>query len=269
MPATRLPIRRLEARGRHFRLDRAPNPAEAPKIAAKLRVAWGLSSQEKLDLDRVCERLGAEVSTIHLDVPRGGAQGFLIPRTDGFLIEVDPEPSGGWGSVRAALRLDLSRHRRRFLIAHEIAHTLFYRSGPDGPRRAVAASAAEEDFCDALARALLVPQVAAASLPFDPDSALHLQRRFDVSLELSLRSLASAHPDDRAAWLLLHRDGEILVQWASGSHQLPAVRELAKQAWSGNTNLDHGSDGSANALCLRERGQVIVTWVPRVHRRAA
>lgn len=124
-------------------LDRVPEPAEVDTLAAIVRRAWGVPPRAKLALDPLCERLGVELKVAPLEVPAGGAQGFLNPRPGGFLLEVDPEPRRGWSSVPPSIRAQLARQRTRFLAAHELAHTLFYERGPV-PRRKLAGSAREE-----------------------------------------------------------------------------------------------------------------------------
>lgn len=247
-------------------LDHVPEPNEAPNIARALRKAWGARPAGRLDLKRICDRLGVEVSVVSLEVPDGGAQGFLIPRANGFLIEVDPEPRGGWQSVSPSLRSSLERHRKRFLIAHELAHTLFYEDRPARPRRLVFDSVRQEAFCDELARALLVPQEIAATLPFTPEGVVELQRRFDVSMEVALRSSVASHPGTGIAWLLLQRHDEMRVQWTSADRSLTAralraLRKLATRA-SRNGSAETGlvaPNRPARALYLPHREQVIVT----------
>jgi hypothetical protein len=201
-----------------------------------------------------------------MGVPDGGAQGFLVPQEEGgFRIEVDPEPAGGWKSVAPGLRRSLERHRKRFLVAHELAHTLFFEAGPQGPRRLVLDGARQEEFCDEFARALLVPEEIAAQLPFAPESVVELQRRFDVSIELALRGLAAAH--DGIGWLLVQREDKTLIQWDSAgpnrtARSLGALRKLARRAaqTAGEVTMPLGRDGYGRALHLTGREQAIVTW---------
>jgi IrrE N-terminal-like domain len=267
MATTRLPIHRPETTCRSYRLERVPMPAEAPEIARQARAFWGLPLRERLDLDQLCGHLGIKVATADLAVPRGGAQGFLIPRGDSFLIEVDPEPRGGWPSVREPLRRQLWRHRWRFLVAHELAHTLFYAPRAEGPpRRIIPDSDRQEAFCDELARSLLVPTEVATSLPFRPESAIELQRRFDVSMEVALRSLVASRGETGAAWLLLRRQNEMKIQWSSASRRLTTqvlrgLRDLAANAYlerSAEARLRASSE-RALAVYLPERQQVVVT----------
>lgn len=248
-------------------LDHVPKLEQAPHIAGQVRRAWGVTPTSRLHLGQICDHLGIKVREVSLDVPRGGAQAFLIPNSSGnFTIEVDPEPAGGWPSVARSLRSSLARHRRRFLVAHELAHTLFYEQTSSGARRLVSNSDTQEEFCDELARNLLVPQQAVVTLPFSPSGVIKAQRRFDVSMEVALRSLVSAH-GSRIAWLLLQRDREPQVQWTSArgnvtSECLHALKTLAKHAVrAGFASASLLSTGvRAEALYLRKREQVVVTW---------
>ncbi len=246
-------------------LHYVPEPDEVPAVARKARHAWGLGPASRLDIARVCRLLDIEVSFVSLDVPDGGAQGFLVPRANGrFRIEVDPEPPGGWQSVPPALRRPLARHRKRFLIAHELAHMFFYEDGPAGPQRVVFDSARQEAFCDEFARALLVPGEVAADLPFSPRSAVEIQRRFDVSMEVAVRASVAVHTDKGVAWLLLQRAGKTLVQWTSADRSLTAqalqaLRTLAARACQDDSVEALAPIERAQALHLPKREQVIVT----------
>ncbi len=266
MASTHLPTRPRNTEHQEIRLGQVPEPSEVPDIARRARKAWELRPRAKLDLRRICGNLGIEVSVVSLEVPEGGAQGFLIPRPGGFLVEIDPEPRGGWQSVPPSLRSQLERHRKRFLIAHELTHTLFYEDHPTGPRRLVPDSPRQESFCDELARTLLVPLDAAAELPFDPQSAVEIQRRFDVSMEVALRGLVAAHRDAGAAWLLLQESDETLVQWTSADRRLTAQAMRGLRGLANRATKDGHSDAAllapgahAWARYLPGRAQVIVT----------
>src|SRR5258707_15470842 len=140
MPSAPLPIRPRNTEHQEIRLGQVPEPSEVPDIARRARKAWELRPRAKLDLRRICGNLGIEVSVVSLEVPEGGAQGFLIPRPGGFLVEIDPEPRGGGQSGPPPLPSQLGRPRKRFLIAPQLAHTLFYEDHPTGPRPLVPGS---------------------------------------------------------------------------------------------------------------------------------
>ncbi len=88
-------------------------------------------------------------------------------------------------------------------------------------------------------------------------------------MELALRGLVSAHAGTGAAWLLLRREEETLVQWTSAegglaARLLRAVRKLAERAFrSGQATTELKERvGNAQALYLPRREQVVVTWLP-------
>jgi hypothetical protein len=268
MQTTRAPTLSPKAAGKSISLHRVPEPDEIPEVARGVRRAWGIGPTSRFDVSRVCKRLGVDVSIVLLGVPDGGAQGFLLPQADGrFLIEVDAEPRSGWDTVSPRLRGSLKRHRERFLIAHELAHTLFYERSAEGPRRLAFDSSHQEAFCDELARALLVPPDVARAAPFTPEGVIEIQRRFDVSMELALRGIVAARDEPGAAWLLLRRDGETLIQWTSAARGLTkcalrALRRLAAQAARERRAVAGliAPQRRAHALHLPSRDQVIVTW---------
>jgi len=247
-------------------LQRVPGLCEAPAIATLLRRSWGSCETAPLDLDRACAHLEVETMERSLGAASGGAQGFLVPRRDGgFRAEIDPEPRCGWKLVSPDARAALRRHRRRFLLCHELAHTVFYERGSAPPHRVVPGDQRQEAFCDELARALLVPRVAAAELPLSPESVVTLQHRYDVSMEIALRSLVAAH-GEAVGWLLLWRERSIRIQWTSAEQQLTAealtaIRSLAERAVRMGKASAHPktASGPTDAVFLEQRDQVLVT----------
>jgi len=168
-----------------------------------------------LGLEPVCELARAVVRERRLAGRTGGLEALLIPGDDDcFAIEVDPTPRGGWQRFPHSLRADLRRHRLRFRIGHELAHTFFYWREGGEPERHLRDSAAQEQFCDTFARALLLPGEAAAERPATAASILSLQREFDVSLEVAARATAETYPDAELA--LWHWNGpRTRLQWAT------------------------------------------------------
>lgn len=247
-------------------LDHVPKPDEVPDLAARLRRNWGLGPDIRLDVEQACANLGIDFEERSLRGCWGGAQGLLLPNRHGFTIEVDPEPRGGWASVVPPLRSSLRRHRSRFLACHELAHTLFYRPGSAGPERLVFDSSRQEAFCDELARSLLIPPAVAREQFFGPATIVKLQRRFDVSMELAVRSAVAAHAGRRVAWLLLRRGEKTLVQWTSAdqghtARALKSLRGLVERAAcsASGSAQSAGAAFKADALFLHSRGQAIVT----------
>lgn len=144
-----------------------------------------------------------------------GLQGLLIPEREGhFRLLVDPEPPGGWNTVDPKVRGDLERHRSRFLIAHELAHSFFYKQTAYGLQPQVPASPDQEVFCDEFARSLLLPSSAAADARPTAAEIVRLHREYDVSIELAARALVAAHGDALACWVMvLQADGPPFEQW--------------------------------------------------------
>jgi len=93
-----------------------------------------------------------------------------------------------------------SRVRRRFSLAHEIAHTLFYdlRGGVPKPVAKSPRGDDLEDACHRGARLLLIPQRFLAQelrrigQPIGADHVIELSRKFEVSVEAMLRRLDQA-----------------------------------------------------------------------------
>jgi hypothetical protein len=153
----------------------------------------------------------------------GGCQALLVPAFgDRFRIVVDPTPPSGWCERRDAERRLLGRRRARFLIAHELGHTLFYKRSLDrAPWRAHAGGGFEEAFCDRFARALLIPDDVLRKCR-TPGHLLAAQKTYDVSLEVTLRGLAEVQQVHVCLFHWRSDAREPIVQWsnvAAGRHE--------------------------------------------------
>jgi hypothetical protein len=253
-------------------LSQVPSRRAIGEIATTLRQAWGEDEESKLDLDSILNEAGIEFVLSDLGGGEGGPQGLLTPlRQGGYRIEVDPTPSEGWRTTDAALREEVVRHRTRFVIAHELAHTLFYWQGRRGPERLVADSDEQELFCDALASALLVPSQVAAELPLRPASIIDLHRHFDVSVEVAARALITAH-GSCVGWLVVVPEDatEPWVQWGAENAAdaigpwglLSRLAEKVKnssEAVEGRLRWRSGRTTVARGLFLADRSQLVVT----------
>jgi len=252
-------------------LSRVPAPEDSRFIASALRGSWGFDDLARFDSDAVLQHLGIECRESNLGGGEGGPQGLLMPLADGgFRIEVDPSPPEGWRGAPTALREEVSRHRRRFTIAHELAHTLFYWRGGSAPERVAKDSAAQEIFCDALASALLVPPAAAEAMSLHPESVIALHRAYDVSIEVAARALVHAHRES-VGWVVIcppnaeepwvqwgaERSSDAVGPWRALLRIAERVKESdavaqARLRWrSGGTTLARG-------LFLTERNQLVV-----------
>jgi len=256
---------------------------DARSVAARLRTLAGAPTPStSLNVDRLARSLGCTVEDADLGVADDGIEAVLLPhpKDDRFLIRVDPTPHHGWERTPHSLRKSISRHRRRFRIAHELAHTHFYQRNADkSPHRLGQPGPEEEAFCDELARALLVPLEVAEELPATADSAFTLAVQFDVSLEVATRALAAAHAEAEIA-LWFWRPGRdpatnLLRQWSSLSdgHSLRPWRSsnVVSSALSGGGTVQgvvpmptsDGWTGRGGASCHAdpERRQVLLVAV--------
>lgn len=252
-----------------FRLATIPGVEETTEIAARMRqlLLGAADAMRPLrDIRELC-RLGRfRMRERRLGGARGGLEAVLAPAEgDHFEIHVDPEPRGGWDRVPAPARATLQRQRLRFRVAHEIAHSFFYERDGSVPRRRLAPSAQQEEFCDRFAAELLLPGAVVASAERSAPGLVDLATRYDVSLQMAARSFAGQWPSAIVA-LFVQRPGVLERQWSAGDGHLPAgwwrngpprglsswesfeVEALAR-AW--------GLDGT-QALALPDRQQVVV-----------
>jgi hypothetical protein len=255
----------------------APEFSEVPSLACAERLAWDLrrlvqdpadQAGPLLDLRPLCRLGGFAPKRLSA---AAGLEGALVPASnDTFIVAVDAAPTGGWGAVRREQRTALARHRRRFRTAHEIAHGFFYRRAPGvRPRRLLEASDAEERWCDAFGRALLVPSEAVPSCWPSPRAIVELQRVYDVSLQLAVRAVASVHASHFFALLVANgvRPPHLRVQWHSEAADVSprwwaedwVQGVLAAPRAHGRAQVDwQGQPRNVTWAALPERRQVLV-----------
>jgi Zn-dependent peptidase ImmA (M78 family) len=157
-------------------LDDARRKAE--EVRAHLRAGLGPVA----DLDAVCELLGITVyrAALGSDLKETISGGFFAHPTIGFSLLVNVEMTPG---------------RRRFTIAHELAHALFH----SGPRVKFILSGTDknprERFADWFAGEFLMPiegirrvieEHDMGAKITDPGSVIHIQRYFNVSYATAL-----------------------------------------------------------------------------------
>lgn len=198
----------------------------------------------------LAQRLGCRVHDKRLGAAAGRIEAKLTPRGRGFEIEVDPTPVGGWQDPECEA---VARRRRRFRIAHELGHTLFYGEGPDGRRtRNTPISEKEERFCDAFAAALLLPRSAVAKCNPTAEQIFCLADSFDVSVELAARRMTEVHRCQTALWYWeAHRPAELYRQWSSHAGSL--------QRWRSSPLVEAAAvDGAAEGPvpALRDAGEI-------------
>ncbi len=155
---------------------------KAEEVRAHLRVGLGPIG----DIDAICELLGITVyrAPLGADLSRTISGAFLNHRPIGFSILVN---------------LDMTPGRRRFTVAHELAHALFH--SDSGYTVSTARKPPKERFADAFAGEFLMPTEGLRRVMEeqgfgpridDPSEVIHLQRFFDVSYITALVRLRQA-----------------------------------------------------------------------------
>jgi hypothetical protein len=195
-----------------------PDSATAKSLARRIRAALGLGPG-RISMRQCCSAAEIEFRQGSLHPEHGGCEALLVPlRSGSFRIVVDATPRGGWGETPTAIRPSVARHRTRFRVAHELAHTFFFTRRAGQPVRLFpGGSAAEERFADEFARALLAP---IPSSGVSASAVVALQSEWDVSLEVAVRACAEA-PGVRGAtiwrWSPAAQSSQsAVVQWATG-----------------------------------------------------
>lgn len=210
----------------------------------------------ELESRLLTHRIGVRQARLWPD--KGGPQALLIPKDgDGFDISVDPTPPGGWGNIDPDLRRTLGRHRSRFLIAHELAHSFFFDRTPrERPQRRQPSDPLEERFCDEFARWFLLPIGMVRRQPATAESVFHLHRTFDVSVQLAARALTEVYKDQSWITIAIRRptSGVDLwrLQWSSALSPLRTDEALERQL-----------TGSSNPTCQCERADTTSAYDDR------
>lgn len=156
---------------------------KAEEVRAHLRVGLGPIG----DMDAVCELLGITVYRAGLgeDLTRTVSGAFFNHDVIGFSILVN---------------LDMTPGRRRFTVAHELAHALFHSKG-SRYTVSTAHKPPKERFADAFAGEFMMPTEGLRRVMEeqgfgpridDPSEVIHLQRYFDVSYVTALVRLRQA-----------------------------------------------------------------------------
>lgn len=222
------------------RLPGAPLLSGAEELAARAREAV-VKDTEPLTMRAACRTAQVGVVRRALCVGARRHTAMLVPTPWGFNAVVD-----SWLWDRAE-REDAPRRHLRFVLAHELAHTFFYRPGRP-PSRVSAPDRLEERFCDHFATFLLVPPSSARSVPLQPSSLYTLAARYDVSRQVAAWAMARAHTD---VSILIFRRSEhprrggqeaMRLQWGASQHFL-ARGESFKSALA---ELAPGEQGSCS-----------------------
>lgn len=156
---------------------------KAEEVRAHLRLGLGSVG----DVDRICDLLGITVLRAQLgeDLRETISGAFLIHRKVGFSILVN---------------LDMTPGRRRFTVAHELAHALFH-SDKAPYVLSFATKDPRERFADTFAGEFLMPTEGVRRVMeeqgfgpkvTDPADVIHLQRFYKVSYATALVRLRQA-----------------------------------------------------------------------------
>jgi len=198
------------------------------------------------NLDAVMQRLGVARCEPREDLPIVGG---LERHGDELVIVHAPE---------------LPRARRRFTIAHELAHVIFESTGPNCPRH----GRELERLCDMIGAELLLPRAVVSRMlrrSFSLTDVFALASMFDVSLQSAARRCA----DFEEVTILHFRDQKAL--WCAGTarslrtdpallRQLRKIEHVpyGKEDWSAdtkgpyvNSSLEWRHKGSFSLVMLR------------------
>ena len=202
----------------------------------QVRRHTGQGLRARVDFAAVCDAFGVALRVAELEGRGGGREAMLVPLQENrFGIIVDPTPRGGWSLVPQPVRHDLRRHRLRFRLGHELAHTFFYaRRAGQTPRRRLFDSDQQEDFCDRFSRSLLVSRRRIADMEPSVEGLLSLQQACDVSLEVAARAAAAARPDLQITIWFERTDGSLKRQLGPAESERPpsgAVPLRERRQW--------------------------------------
>ncbi len=177
-----LPIRGMRESPFTFREEFSAK-SDISRKAEEVRAHLRLGIAPIYDLDVICETLGITLYRASLggDLRRFPSGAFLKHPEVGFSILVN---------------LDMTPGRRRFTIAHELAHALFHsHDNPALVSQTGASGASREAFADEFAGEFLMPRegvrqfMERMDMPrrvSDPVEAIHIQRYFRVSWATTL-----------------------------------------------------------------------------------
>ena len=204
-----------------------PTLAHARVAATLARRLSGMEAATAINIEVVANSLDVEPRRRDMRAARGGCRALLQPVTGGFIAWLDAMPLSG----------DRARRRERFLLAHELGHTLFYEDSDRPSRRGLPEPDAEEDYCNRFAEALLLPPRAVAKKPLHAKAVFELAREFDVSAETAARALLNNHPRCVGMALGWTTGRDFAVQWVGGREGVAAQRALLSRGQSPRARL--------------------------------
>lgn len=162
--------------------------------AEAMRARSGTAETEPFDVEAYVQTdQGWTTDRLPLAAAAGGLQACLLPFREGFRLVVDCGigPGEGWQAFGGGARL-LRKALYRSRLAHELAHTFFYRAGRP-PARLGRASSLEEKFCDDFSAALLAPpSIALRAYESGARSIVETARYLSLPVQSLLLSAASS-----------------------------------------------------------------------------
>jgi len=252
------------------RFSSIPPLSHAVELADRVSLAaLGEPSESRAapcNLRAICRSGGFHPKRLDRRFAEYSHDALLVPQSDGdFTILVDPIPK-----AENSLSDDLARHRNRFRIAHEIAHSFFFDRRTRPPARVVSPSAEEELFCDEFASALLVPRARLNGIAPTPENAFQLAQTHDVSVEVAARAIGKAYPDLSVVGLLWRNHPNkagrpsLRVTWSAGPRFIPRDASLHSDV-ANRAAIDGDSRGvePLNAAALRGHFFVDAARLPK------
>jgi hypothetical protein len=234
-------------------VDANPNLLDPRRVGLLARAAVA-SVDKPVRLNDACRLAQASVRVEEIRVSGRSRQAMLIPADPGFTILLNPL-SRGRPSPRCWTR---------FVLAHELGHTFFYRPGRR-PTRVHRPGVAEESFCHRFAVSLLVPAVVAERTPLTPGGLLGLGDRYEVPLFVAAMAMLHRRSHTSILWLR-HRphprtgDCETMrVQWSAGARFFARGESLKSRL----ATLEPGEHAvSDEELCIAGRRErlVVEAW---------
>jgi hypothetical protein len=231
--------------------------ADVEHLAQAARYAAGCPDGPLL-LRQACEAATVRVRPDSLDVGRRRHTAMLVPTAEGFQVVIDRVL---WEQAK---REQGGRHHLRFVLAHELGHTLFYRPGRP-PTRTRPADRSEERFCQRFAGELQVPRAAARDAALTPNGLHALAGEHDVSRRVAAWAIARARPEVTMLWLRraahpTRGDQETMrVQWGA-SHRFVAPGESFKSTLARLAPGEHGEAVEDLRLAGRRERVHVKAW---------
>ncbi len=196
---TRVPIRGL-TQSPYVHGPKFAQKDDARRKAEEVRAHLGVGAAPIPDVDTICEMLGLTVYRAPLggNLRKAPSGAFLNHPTVGFSILVN---------------LGMTPGRRRFTVAHEIAHALFH--SQEGPWVVSHGRNPREDFADEFAGEFLMPsegvrrfmeESGMSPRVTDAVDVVHIQRHFRASFPMALVRLRQMNAITRPVYKRLRHE---------------------------------------------------------------